>query len=71
LAALPQVGVTEAGAAALRNGQPGEASRAPDGLDWGEAAWASRGERAVALGTWGPGVLRPSRVFRHGGPEAG
>ncbi|MEO0682753.1 MAG: tRNA pseudouridine(55) synthase TruB [Pseudomonadota bacterium] len=68
LADLPQVRVTEAGAAALRNGQAGVASHAPEGLNWGDPAWASHGERAVALGVWGPGVLRPSRVFQHTAP---
>ena len=63
LAGLPEVRLTEAGVAAIRQGRPGEASLAPDDIAWNDEAWASRGGRAVALGRWTGGALTPSRVF--------
>ncbi|MEM1316030.1 MAG: tRNA pseudouridine(55) synthase TruB [Pseudomonadota bacterium] len=65
LADLPEVRVTELGEADLRQGRPGAASHAPDDLQWGDAAWASRAGRAVALGAWAGGRLKPSRVLQH------
>ncbi len=63
LAGLPEVRVSELGAAAIRQGRPGEATLAPADIVWGEEAWASRDGRAVALGRWTGGALTPSRVF--------
>ena len=63
LALLPEVRVAERGMLDLRQGRVGEATFAPEGLNWGDAAWASHQGRAVALGTWEGGRLRPSRVF--------
>ncbi|MEM6440922.1 MAG: tRNA pseudouridine(55) synthase TruB [Pseudomonadota bacterium] len=63
---LPEVRVTELGEADLRQGRAGAASHAPEGLAWGDAAWASRAGRAVALGAWAGGRLKPSRVLQHG-----
>jgi tRNA pseudouridine55 synthase len=71
LAGLPEVRVSELGAAAIRQGQAGEAVWAEDGLAWGDAAWASRDGRAVALGVWQGGRLKPTRVFPAEGAEAG
>ena len=61
LADLPEVRATAAGAARLRNGNPGEviASEA----EFGEEAWASFEGRAVAVGTYMGGLLHPNRVF--------
>ncbi|MGM0586400.1 MAG: tRNA pseudouridine(55) synthase TruB [Pseudomonadota bacterium] len=63
LAELPEVRVTEQGAADLRQGRPGAASFAPPELQWGDTAWASRQGQAVAVGTWEGGRLKPFRVF--------
>jgi tRNA pseudouridine55 synthase len=71
LAGLPEVRVTEQGAADLRQGREGECSFAPDGLDWGDLAWASRHGKAVAIGHWQGGRLKPFRVFVQAPAEAG
>jgi tRNA pseudouridine55 synthase len=64
LATLPGLHATEAGAARLLNGNPGEVTG--PALDWGAEAWASRDGRPIALGTYRGGMLHPSRVFRFG-----
>lgn len=61
LADLPEVRATAAGAARLRNGNPGEVIAAD--AEFGEEAWASFEGRAVAVGTYMGGMLHPSRVF--------
>lgn len=58
---LPEVRATEAGAARLAHGNPGEVLGE---VPWGTVAWASRGGVALALGEVRGGVLHPSRVFR-------
>lgn len=62
LVALPECRCPEASVAALRNGRAAPVFP-PDGLRWGEEAWASRGGRAVAMGVFEAGMLRPTRVF--------
>lgn len=60
LAGLPEVRATEAGAARLRHGNPGEViGSAP----WGTLVWASEGGRALALGELRGGMLHPARLF--------
>jgi len=61
LADLPEVSVTAAQAARLRNGNP--VPVAAGDLEYGEEAWASLAGRLVALVTWRAGMLHPSRVF--------
>lgn len=61
LSDLPELPATAEGAARLRNGNPGMVLTS--GLNWGDAAWASFGGRAVALGVYKAGELHPSRVF--------
>ncbi len=61
LADLPELPVTEAEAARLRHGNPGQVLR---GAEYGETCWASHGGRAVALGTYRAGSLHPSKVFQ-------
>ena len=61
LADLPEVRATAAGAARLRNGNPGEVIASD--AEFGEEAWASFEGRAVAVGTYMGGMLHPSRVF--------
>ena len=62
LVALPECRAPEASVALLRNGGPAPVF-APPGLQWGEEAWASRDGRAVALGAFEGGALRPTRVI--------
>ncbi|NAZ37247.1 tRNA pseudouridine(55) synthase TruB [Rubellimicrobium sp. CFH 75288] len=62
LAGLPECRCAPGAEAALRHGRPG-AVIPPRPLLWGEEAWASAGGRAVAIGTWEGGHLRPSRVL--------
>ena len=59
---LPEVRATEAGAARLRNGNPGEVIPAGP-LGWGEAAYATRGGTIIAIGRWQGGMLAPDRVL--------
>ncbi len=66
LVALPECRAPAASVAMLRNGGAAPVF-APDGLGWGEEAWASREGRAVALGVYEGGMLRPTRVLA--GPE--
>jgi tRNA pseudouridine55 synthase len=62
LVALPECRAPAASVAMLRNGGAAPVF-APDGLGWGEEAWASREGRAVALGVYEGGMLRPTRVL--------
>ena len=62
LVALPECRCPEASVAALRNGRAAPVFP-PEGLQWGEEAWASRGGKAVAVGAFEAGALRPTRVF--------
>lgn len=61
LTRLPEVPVNAQAHARLANGNP--APVAVSGLNWGDAAWASYGGLAVALGTYKGGALHPNRVF--------
>ncbi|TFL20067.1 tRNA pseudouridine(55) synthase TruB [Jannaschia formosa] len=63
LADLPALPVTEAAATRLRNGNPAEVL---SGAEFGETCWASRDGRAVAVGTYGAGLLQPTKVFQTG-----
>lgn len=60
LQGLPCLDATEAGAARLRNGNPGQVV---GHLPWGTEAWAAFDGRAVAVGRYMGGELHPSRVF--------
>jgi tRNA pseudouridine55 synthase len=62
LVGLPECPCPEASVATLRNGGPAPVFP-PDGLQWGEEAWASRQGRAIAVGVFEAGHLRPTRVF--------
>ncbi|TNC72404.1 tRNA pseudouridine(55) synthase TruB [Rubellimicrobium roseum] len=62
LVGLPECRIPEASVALLRNGGPAPVFPA-DGLDWGDEAWASRDGRAIAVGVYEGGHLRPTRVF--------
>jgi tRNA pseudouridine55 synthase len=61
LADLPEVRCSAEGAARLRNGNPGQVLSAE--AQYGDEAWASFQGRAVAVGTYLGGELKPSRVF--------
>ena len=52
--------VTEAGAARIRNGNPGEVL---DHTDYGAQVWASRGGRPLCVGRYFGGTVQPERVF--------
>lgn len=58
---LPEVKATDAGAARLRNGNPGQVI-AHD-VEFGEECWASQNGQPVAVGQYRGGELHPSRVF--------
>ena len=62
LADLPELRATPAGAARLRNGNPGQVLNAPP-EGHGAAAWASEGGKALAVGVYRAGELHPNRVF--------
>ncbi len=62
LVALPECRCPEASIPLLRNGASALVFP-PDGLQWGEEAWASRQGRAIAMGVFESGALRPTRVF--------
>lgn len=62
LVALPECRAPESSVALLRHGGTAPV-HAPEGLKWGEEAWASRDGRAVALGLYEGGLLRPTRVI--------
>ncbi|WP_322867507.1 tRNA pseudouridine(55) synthase TruB [Aquicoccus sp. G2-2] len=61
---LPEVKATDAGAARLRNGNPGMVI-AHD-VEYGDECWASFDGRALAVGRYKAGELHPSRVFQVG-----
>lgn len=58
---VPEVKATPAGAARLRNGNPGMVL-ATD-VDYGETCWASLDGIPVAVGVYKAGELHPNRVF--------
>jgi tRNA pseudouridine55 synthase len=58
---LPELRCTEAGAARLRNGNPGMVITAD--AEYGDEAWASLNGKAVAVGIYRAGELHPARVF--------
>jgi tRNA pseudouridine55 synthase len=60
LQGLPELPATEAGAARLRHGNPGQVT---GHLPYGSEAWASHQGRAVAVGRYMGGELHPARVF--------
>ena len=62
LVGLPECRIPESSVATLRNGGPAPVFP-PDGLQWGEEAWASRAGKAIAVGVFEAGHLRPTRVF--------
>lgn len=59
---LPEVTTTEAGAAKLRNGNPGMVFP-KDEVEYGDECWASLDGQAVAIGRFKGGELHPSKVF--------
>jgi tRNA pseudouridine55 synthase len=58
---LPELPATAAGAARLRNGNPGMVMAS--NVEYGDEAWASLDGKAVAVGIYRSGELHPSRVF--------
>jgi tRNA pseudouridine55 synthase len=62
LVGLPECRCPEGSVGLLRNGGAAPVF-APDGLQWGDEAWASRDGRAIAVGVYEGGSLRPTRVF--------
>ncbi len=66
LADLPELRCTEAGAARLRNGNPGMVLTAD--AEYGDEAWASLNGQAIAVGVYRSGELHPARVFHQGTP---
>lgn len=62
LKSLPELTCNMEGAALLRMGN--EAPVAGEAPEFGETAWASCGGRAVAVGTYEAGYLKPSKVFK-------
>lgn len=62
LADLPEVPTTEAGAAKMRNGNPGMVLASD--VEYGDEAWASLDGRAVAIGQYRGGELHPSKVLQ-------
>jgi tRNA pseudouridine55 synthase len=61
LADLPELRASEAGAARLRNGNPGQVQ--PGEIAYGDLAWASHDGRPLAVGRYRAGELHPERVF--------
>ncbi|MDG3041036.1 tRNA pseudouridine(55) synthase TruB [Roseicyclus marinus] len=61
LADLPELKATEAGAARLRNGNPGQVL--PGAAEYGDLAWASFQGQPVAVGRLKGAELHPERVF--------
>ncbi|PWK60056.1 tRNA pseudouridine(55) synthase TruB [Roseicyclus mahoneyensis] len=61
LADLPELKATDAGAARLRNGNPGQVL--PGAAEYGDLAWASYQGLPVAVGRLRAGELHPDRVF--------
>jgi tRNA pseudouridine55 synthase len=58
---LPELRATEAGAARMRNGNPGAVL--PGAVEYGDLAWASLNGQPVAVGRYRAGELHPERVF--------
>lgn len=58
---LPELKATEAGAARLRNGNPGQVL--PGQAEYGDLAWASFQGKPVAVGRLKGAELHPERVF--------
>ena len=61
LEGLPEVRCDMSAAAKLRNGNPAPVVAAS--ASYGELAWASHDDAAVAVGVYRAGLLHPSRVF--------
>jgi len=61
LSDLPELRASEAGAARLRNGNPGHVL--PGDVAYGDLAWASLDGQPVAVGRYRAGELHPERVF--------
>jgi len=61
---LPELPCTEAAAAKMRNGNPGEVLSAS--VEYGEEAWASCRGQPVAIGIYRAGMLHPRRVLNLG-----
>ncbi len=61
LADLPELRATEAGAARLKNGNPGQVM--PGTAEYGDMAWASFEGKPVAVGRLRGAELHPERVF--------
>jgi len=59
--ALSELRATEAGAARLKNGNPGQVL--PGEVAYGDLAWASLDGQPVAVGRYRGGELHPDRVF--------
>jgi len=60
---LPELVCSSDGATKLRNGNPGLVLTS--NAEYGDEAWASYGEHAVAIGIYKSGELVPSRVFNN------
>lgn len=58
---MPELKATDAGAARLRNGNPGGVL--PGAVEYGDMAWASHAGVPVAVGRFRAGELHPERVF--------
>ena len=61
LSDLPELRTTDAGAARLRNGNPGQVL--PGDVEYGDLAWASLDGQPIAVGRFRGGELHPERVF--------
>ena len=61
LSDLPELKATEAGAARLKNGNPGQVM--PGAAEYGDLAWASFQGQPVAVGRLRGAELHPERVF--------
>ncbi len=58
---LPELRATAAGAARLKNGNPGDVL--PGDVEYGDLAWASFDGNPIAVGRFRAGQLHPERVF--------
>ncbi|MCC6002542.1 MAG: tRNA pseudouridine(55) synthase TruB, partial [Pararhodobacter sp.] len=58
---LPQAALSAAGAARVRNGNPGEVTHST--AEFGDICWASHGGAPVAVGRYLGGMFHPDRVF--------
>ena len=61
LSTLPEVRCSAEAAARLKNGNPAQVLSSD--AEFGETAWASHQDRAIAVGTYKAGMLHPIRVF--------